>query len=311
MTAEYEACLLDAQRRYNAGKLKLCPRGYCTAKQKFAVYPSAYANGYATQVCQGSQPDAQEETVADEEYMARLHQVAPVRVPENNLQRWFHEQWVNVCESGDGPGGYQPCGSGNGVDDPANYPYCRPYYKQPGTTIVTAPELSAEELRTMCTIKRSQPQGVDGRPTRVFLEQSLAQPSDLEIPDDVREAAQQGLDLLDRGYAGGTRTGWDRGAQLAEDQMIDVASLADMRTWFARHGPDASNGGTSYPGYCKWLADGAPTTGNLKSYRGAVSWLIWGGNPAYLWLKSPQVRALLEREFPKRKRASPENNLTC
>ena len=31
-----------------------------------------------------------------------------------------------------------------------------------------------------------------------------------------------------------------------------------MRTWFARHGPDASNGGTSYPGYCKWVNDGKP-----------------------------------------------------
>tara|TARA_R110002020_G_scaffold337640_2_gene553073 strand:- start:727 stop:903 length:177 start_codon:yes stop_codon:yes gene_type:complete len=32
---------------------KLCPKGKAAAKRKFKVYPSAYANGYAVQVCQG------------------------------------------------------------------------------------------------------------------------------------------------------------------------------------------------------------------------------------------------------------------
>ena len=35
---------------------KLCARGKRTAKAKFDVYPSAYANGYAVQVCQGKKP---------------------------------------------------------------------------------------------------------------------------------------------------------------------------------------------------------------------------------------------------------------
>jgi hypothetical protein len=33
---------------------KLCARGKSAAKAKFKVYPSAYANGYAVQVCKGS-----------------------------------------------------------------------------------------------------------------------------------------------------------------------------------------------------------------------------------------------------------------
>lgn len=37
---------------------KLCARGKAAAKKKFAVYPSAYANGYAVQVCKGAKPDA-------------------------------------------------------------------------------------------------------------------------------------------------------------------------------------------------------------------------------------------------------------
>ena len=35
---------------------KLCSRGKAAAKSKFDVYPSAYANGYAVQVCKGKKP---------------------------------------------------------------------------------------------------------------------------------------------------------------------------------------------------------------------------------------------------------------
>ena len=35
---------------------KLCARGKAAAKSKYDVYPSAYANGYAVQVCKGKQP---------------------------------------------------------------------------------------------------------------------------------------------------------------------------------------------------------------------------------------------------------------
>lgn len=35
---------------------KLCARGKTAAKSKFEVYPSAYANGYAVQVCKGKKP---------------------------------------------------------------------------------------------------------------------------------------------------------------------------------------------------------------------------------------------------------------
>ena len=32
---------------------KLCPKGKAAAKRKFKVYPSAYANMYASKVCKG------------------------------------------------------------------------------------------------------------------------------------------------------------------------------------------------------------------------------------------------------------------
>jgi hypothetical protein len=36
---------------------KLCPRGKAAAKRKFDVYPSAYANAYASKVCAGKVKD--------------------------------------------------------------------------------------------------------------------------------------------------------------------------------------------------------------------------------------------------------------
>ena len=116
--------------------------------------------------------------------------------------------------------------------------------------------------------------------------------------------------MIDAGYNGGTQTGWSRAEQLAYNDKIDIHSLADMRTWFARHGPDAKNGGTSYPGYLRWLEDGKPLTGKGKNkYRGAVSWLIWGGDAAYLWLKTTKIRNTLGKYYPKRKK-SPKKNKT-
>ena len=40
----------------NKKNTTLCARGKAAAKAKFEVYPSAYANGYAVQVCKGKMP---------------------------------------------------------------------------------------------------------------------------------------------------------------------------------------------------------------------------------------------------------------
>jgi hypothetical protein len=307
--SDYEKCLDEAQRRYDSNKLKLCPRGYCTAKNKFEVYPSAYANGYAVQVCKGTQDDFLGNKYPDETYINKKFKKDEV----NSLQRWYNEEWVNVCEKGDGPGGYKVCGTGKGIDDPQNYPYCRAYYKLPGTTVTTAQELTKEEIDTMCKVKRSKKQGINGKPTRVLLSENISKAgsNNIKIPINVEKEAKLGLELLKNGFAGGTQTGWDRAEQLANGKMIDVNSLADMRTWFARHGPDAKNGGTSYPGYCQWVQDGKPMNNPSRDYRGAVSWLIWGGDAAYEWLKTKEIRDIIENEYPKRKKSITKSNLVC
>jgi len=43
----------DIQESRKKSGTKLCARGKAAAKAKFKVYPSAYSNGYAVQVCQG------------------------------------------------------------------------------------------------------------------------------------------------------------------------------------------------------------------------------------------------------------------
>ena len=76
-----------------------------------------------------------------------------------------------------------------------------------------------------------------------------------------------------------------------------------MRAWFARHGPDAKNGGTSYRGYRLFLE-------TQRLGRGAVAWECWGGDAAYLWLKTQRVRRLLADAFPTHKHAMARVALT-
>jgi len=167
MTDQYHKCLAESREK---GR-RLCQRGYCTAKSKFEVYPSAYANGYATSVCLGRQPDFEGKLQVDQPYWT--YWKAKHGQGATGLRRWFDEVWVNVCESGDGPGGYALCGSGQGVQHPERYPYCRPYYRQPETTLVTAPQLTPSEIDHMCQWKRSLPQGVHGKPTYIRLPEEI------------------------------------------------------------------------------------------------------------------------------------------
>jgi hypothetical protein len=50
--------VMEGKKKKNRKKTgtPLCARGIAAAKAKYDVYPSAYANGYAVQVCKGTQP---------------------------------------------------------------------------------------------------------------------------------------------------------------------------------------------------------------------------------------------------------------
>ena len=52
--SDYDDEIMSESRKKTG--TKLCARGKSAAKSKFDVYPSAYANGYAVQVCKGKKP---------------------------------------------------------------------------------------------------------------------------------------------------------------------------------------------------------------------------------------------------------------
>jgi hypothetical protein len=47
---DYEDVMAEGRKKTGT---KLCARGKASAKSKFKIYPSAYANGHAVQVCKG------------------------------------------------------------------------------------------------------------------------------------------------------------------------------------------------------------------------------------------------------------------
>ena len=165
---DYPKCLETATTRFNKGEIKTCPRGYCTAKAKYQVYPSAYANGYASSVCQGHKPDIDSVTQPNQKYMERINKLQSGEIKQkNNMGRWFRENWVDVCKPKSN-NQYQPCGRSKAKLQQKNYPYCRPEIRIDDNTPVTVGEIidgyGENQLKKLCQQKRSHKQGVLGTP---------------------------------------------------------------------------------------------------------------------------------------------------
>lgn len=138
---------------------KLCQRGIDSAKEKFKVYPSAYANAYASKVCRGIVKDKYGNIKADKEYLSKL-------TGKGDLTRWFKEKWVNVCEK-ESKGNYKTCGRSHAKLNPKTYPYCRPLHRINKHTPKTVKELSKSDIKKLCSIKRSKRQGIHKKPTYI------------------------------------------------------------------------------------------------------------------------------------------------
>ena len=124
------------------------------------------------------------------------------------------------------------------------------------------------------------------------------------IPEDVKQEAKIGLTLHDVGYSGGTDTGYNRALQLQKD-YIDIDTLRVIRNWFARHFY------VSRAGYLKWIKDGRPTNyipGRKNIYRGAIAWLIWGGDSAYKWVTSLKIQNALNQNYTNKDNTLPAIN---
>lgn len=106
----------------------------------------------------------------------------------------------------------------------------------------------------------------------------------IPVNQAIQQAARHGLNLHNTSGLGGTKTGLNRARQLMAG-TVDIKTIRTMRNWFARHYY------ASYPYYKKYIANGTHV-------RAAVAWLIWGGNPAYEWIKSTKIQALLNQYYP-------------
>ena len=132
---------------------KLCAKGKAAAKRKFDVYPSAYANMYASAVCSGKvTPGGKKKTKKKKK--KKVYKAAT----GGGLRKWVQEKWVDIgAPKKDGK--YQPCGRKSTTKSKRKYPKCVPLAK--------AKRMSASQKTSAVKRKREKKQGVGGKPTMV------------------------------------------------------------------------------------------------------------------------------------------------
>lgn len=121
----------------------LWSRAKSLAKSKFDVYPSAYANGWASKWYKskgGGWRKKKKKKSANESEK-------PVN---EDLRRWFKEKWVDVSKKVDGK--HPPCGRKDA--DGKSYPKCRPSKKVSSETPKVASSYSKEDKKKMTQQKR-------------------------------------------------------------------------------------------------------------------------------------------------------------
>jgi hypothetical protein len=142
-------------------KNKLCARGISSAKAKYDVYPSAYANGHAVQVCKGDIAGLDGEKRCSGSYCTgkrneSLEDMDNIIIHED-LAVWFGSKkkgktskqpqgpWVNICRKKEG-GGHPECGRSD--SDKGGYPVCR--------ARSVASKMSQSEKDSACRRKREK-----------------------------------------------------------------------------------------------------------------------------------------------------------
>lgn len=86
-------------------------------------------------------------------------------------------------------------------------------------------------------------------------------------PANVSIQAMKGIDYIRRGSKAGTRIGRVRARQLANRRPVSLDTIKRMYSFFKRHEKNKSFKGDP-----------------LKD-RGYVSWLLWGGDDGFRWVK--------------------------
>jgi hypothetical protein len=99
---------------------KLCPAGKAAAKKKFSVYPSAYANIWASKYCKGKVGRKKKGSGG----LAQKGKGCEIQM--SGLKKWLDEKWVDIGAPKKN-GKYQPCGRQKGSK--RAYPKCVPLAK--------------------------------------------------------------------------------------------------------------------------------------------------------------------------------------
>lgn len=115
----------------------------------------------------------------------------------------------------------------------------------------------------------------------------------VKVPSNVKNVALYSFKLKKMGFGGGIETGWKRANQLAKRESIPIEDLKYMRAWFARHLY------ASYPSYKQWKKAGRSKDKKWHKKHGIISWLIWGGDPAFKWVNSQKNINLLNKHYNK------------
>lgn len=111
------------------------------AKEKFLVWPSAYASGWIVNT-----------------YKKRGGTYKYSKNESSSLKRWYKEKWINVCEYIKN-NKYVKCGRKKA--EWSNYPYCRPKIRINEKTPMTLNQLiekeGINELKKRCKEKNKNP----------------------------------------------------------------------------------------------------------------------------------------------------------
>jgi hypothetical protein len=107
------------------------------AKNKFKIWPSAYASGWVVQ-----------------EYKRKGGKYSGKKSKSKGISRWYKEKWINICELPK----KVSCGRSKlSKSWKKNYPYCRPSVKVNRSTPRLASSLTKEDIKKRCSIKRKSP----------------------------------------------------------------------------------------------------------------------------------------------------------
>jgi hypothetical protein len=122
-------------------------------KKRVKIWPSAYASG---------------QLVTEYKRQGGKYKKVKVKKKSSDLDRWFKEDWRNVCEKNK-KGDYKKCGRKKATLKAKDYPYCRPKNRITSKTPKTISELSKKNIKKMCDKKKKSMKKSKGKQTRVRL----------------------------------------------------------------------------------------------------------------------------------------------